>query len=186
MRAVWILLIGLLLPVAPAAVEAAPGGADVTPFELTGFSITEEVVVPGTPEIVYDHLTGDISGWWDHTMSGDPVSLVIEPRVGGRFLEVFDESGDAVEHGRVTFARRGRRLTFEGPLGFHGEAMSLVCNYRLSAAGEDSTRIALEVNGWGEKLDDDLGGMVGRVWHHFLVERFVPYVTEKVSAPDGK
>ncbi len=48
---------------------------------------------PGNPIFVFDHLTGDISEWWDHSFSPNPYKLFIEPRPGGGFYEIFDEAG---------------------------------------------------------------------------------------------
>ncbi|MDZ7624588.1 MAG: hypothetical protein U5J96_09120 [Ignavibacteriaceae bacterium] len=31
------------------------------------FSFEKEVTLPGTPEVIFDAVTGDISGWWDHS-----------------------------------------------------------------------------------------------------------------------
>ena len=49
------------------------------------FSFEMNFSYPGAPEFVYDHLTGDISGWWDHSFSGTPALLYIEPKPGGGF-----------------------------------------------------------------------------------------------------
>jgi hypothetical protein len=35
---------------------------------------------PGDPVFVYDHLTGDISDWWDHSFVENPLKLFIEAR----------------------------------------------------------------------------------------------------------
>jgi len=70
----------------------------------------------GSPEIIFDAITGDISPWWDHTYSEKPVKLFIEPRPGGHFLEVFNEQGDGVIHATVTGAQRGKFFT-------HGRAV---------------------------------------------------------------
>jgi len=43
---------------------------------------------PGDPVFVYDHLTGDISEWWDHSFSEKPYKLFIEARPGGGFYEI--------------------------------------------------------------------------------------------------
>ena len=29
------------------------------------FSFDKQVTLPGTPEVIFDAVTGDISGWWD-------------------------------------------------------------------------------------------------------------------------
>ncbi len=49
------------------------------------FSFEKEVTLPGTPEIIFDAVTGDISGWWDHSFSENPKKFYIEPKPGGGF-----------------------------------------------------------------------------------------------------
>lgn len=171
-----------LVAAAVATVAAAsgrgerPGSAGVREIELGGFAVEHELVLPGSPETIYDAITGDVSGWWDHTFSESPRRLYMEAKPGGGFYEIFDEAGNGVQHATVTFAERGKRLRFEGPLGFSGHALRMVHTYEFEAAG-DSTRLKLSVHGAGE-LQDGWAEAVDGVWHHFLVERFKPYVEE--------
>ncbi len=132
---------------------------------------------PGDPGFVYDHLTGDISEWWDHSFSSSPYKIFIEPRPGGGFYEIFDESGDGALHARVIFAKRGEMLRMEGPLGLSGQALTLVCTYTLKASGSDGTMLTLNVNGAGD-FSPDTPETVRQVWEHFLWERFKPYIEE--------
>ncbi|MCW8804045.1 MAG: hypothetical protein OQK57_06570, partial [Ignavibacteriaceae bacterium] len=60
------------------------------------FSFEKEVTLPGTPEIIFDAVTGDISGWWDHSFSENPKKFYIEPKPGGGFWEIFDDEGNGV------------------------------------------------------------------------------------------
>ena len=60
------------------------------------FSFEKEVTLPGTPDIIFDAVTGDISGWWDHSMSENPIEFFIEPVPGGGFYEIFDNEGNGV------------------------------------------------------------------------------------------
>ncbi len=139
------------------------------------FAFDFRVDLPGPPAEMYDALTGDISGWWDHSMSGDPLHLEIEPRPGGHFREIFDESGDGVIHAVVTQAQRGKLLRMEGPLGLAGHAVHMVTTYTLepTPAGcqlEVTVRAAGEVHpGWEQ--------VVEATWRHFIEERFLPYVS---------
>ena len=165
--------LGLALPS-----DAAPGSANgAEPVETGGFSFTLERTVPGTPVEVYDALTGDISAWWDHTFSDSPARLYIEPRPGGGFYEIFDDSGDGVRHAVVTAARRGELLRFEGPLGLAGHALFMVATYELAAVGDAgaSTHLTVSVHAAGE-IQEDWAWAVEAVWHHFIDERFVPFV----------
>jgi hypothetical protein len=80
-----------------------------------------------------------------------------------------------VKHAEVIFAQRGKLLRFEGALGFSGKALEMVHTYEFEAVGADSTRLALTVRAWGE-MEEGWAAAADGVWHHFLVERFKPYV----------
>lgn len=153
-------------------------------LEIRGARITHELTLPGTPEMIYDAISGDISGWWDHSFSDNPAKFYIEAKPGGGFFELFDGSGDGVQHATVTFAQKGKLLRFEGPLGLTGRALHLIHSYEFAAQGADSTHLKLTINGIGE-LDQDLVNLVDSVWHHFLFERFKPFV-EGGFKPLGK
>lgn len=133
---------------------------------------------PGDPVFVYDHLTGDISDWWDHSFTEKPYRLFIEAKPGGGFYEIFNESGDGARHASVIYAERGKMLRMEGPLGLSGQALTLVCTYSLAPAGRDSTTLTLHVNGAGE-FTRETPGIVEQVWEHFLREQFDPYIREQ-------
>lgn len=144
------------------------------------FSFSFDVKLPGTPESVYDLATGDISGWWDHSMSEKPYKLFIEAKPGGGFYELFDEKGNGVKHAEVIYADRGKLLRFDGPLGLSGKAIQIVTTYKFEKIGSDSTLINLTVNAAGQ-MEKDLDKVVKGVWHHFLVERFKPFVKNKLK-----
>lgn len=155
-------------------VGAGSARAEVKANEVGGFDLAQKLVVRGTPTQVYDMITGDLTPWWDHTFSAHPKALYIEPWPGGGFYEIFDDEGNGVRHATVTWAERGKRLRFEGPLGLSGNATTFVCTYDLAAQGADSTAIAFSASvagkvekGWPEGVDG--------VWRHFLVERLLPY-----------
>lgn len=147
------------------------------------FQFEMNFTYPGDPVFIYDHLTGDISEWWDHSFSQHPHKLYIEPRPGGGFYEIFNESGDGARHATVIFAKRGEMLRMEGPLGLSGMALTLVCTYSLKASGEDGTLLTLQVNGAGE-FTEETPELVRQVWEHFLWEQFRPYIQEKHNQGD--
>ena len=55
------------------------------------FAFAKEVILPGTPEQIFNVATGDISGWWDHSFSETPKKLFIEAKPRGGFWEIFDD-----------------------------------------------------------------------------------------------
>ena len=141
------------------------------------FSFDMNFSYPGDPVFVYDHLTGDISNWWDHSFSEQPYKLFIEARPGGGFYEIFNESGDGALHAKVIYAERGKMLRMEGPLGLSGQALTLVCTYTLKAEDANSTLLTLNVNGAGA-FSDEIPEIVRQVWEHFLWEQFQPYIED--------
>src|SRR5579872_6203267 len=95
------------------------------------FQVTQEVILPAKPEAVYDAVTGDITGWWDHSFSGKPKKLYIEAKPGGGFWEIFNDAGEGVLHATVIYAEPGKMLRFAGPLGLSGQAVNVVTTYEF-------------------------------------------------------
>jgi len=141
------------------------------------FSFEKEVTLPGNPDVIYDAITGDISGWWDHSFSKNPYKLFIEAKPGGGFYEIFDEEGNGALHATIIYADRGKILRFDGPLGLSGTAIQLVCTYHFEAVKKDSTKLKLEVHASGETAEG-LPAIVEKVWEHFIFDRFKPYIEE--------
>ena len=152
-----------------------PALADHKPLSTGAFEVTQRVILPGTPEQIFDAVTGDIKAWWDHSVSGDPLKLYIEPKPGGGFWEIFDDSGDGVRHATVTAASRGKLLRLVGPLGLAGNGIEMEHTYEFSTVDENNTLLRVTVKahgvmqeGWAEAVDG--------VWNHFLHEQLKPYV----------
>lgn len=167
MKTLLICALSLLLPaVAPAEVEEVPTGS--FRFEFT-------VAMPGSPEEVFDAATGDVSGWWDHSMSGDPIELTIEPRPGGHFLEIMDEQGGGVVHATVIQAQRGKLLRMHGPMGLAGFAVDMVTTWTLEENDAGGTDFHVEVHAAGE-IYEDWGELVEKTWRHFIEGRLLPHL----------
>lgn len=139
------------------------------------FSFDKQVTLPGTPEIIFDAVTGDISGWWDHSFTDNPKEFFIEPVPGGGFWEIFDDEGNGVLHARVIYADRGKMLRFDGPLGLSGKAIQIVTTYQFEPVGTDSTLFNVSVHAAGE-VEEGLPEIVERVWEHFIFEQLEPYI----------
>jgi hypothetical protein len=168
-------LAAILLVAAGAVALAVMAAAEHRDLPTGAFSVELELVLPGAPETIYDAITGDISGWWDHSFTKSPEKFYIEPKPGGGFWEIIDDTGDGVLHATVIYAQRGKLLRFDGPLGFSGKAVQMVHTYEFAHVGTDSTRLTLNVRAAGE-MEDSWADAVEQVWFHFLVERFKPYV----------
>jgi uncharacterized protein YndB with AHSA1/START domain len=156
------------------ALQASP---EITPFEPQGFRTRLEVEIAAPREAVFEAATGDVSPWWDHTFSGDPAELVIEPEFGGRFYERFraGEPSGAL-HGRVILVDAPQTLRIHGPLGLSGRAVDHVANWTLEEIGDGaSTRFTVDLAMTGE-IDAELAGVVLGVWTHFIEGRLKPYM----------
>ena len=173
MKAILKILVPLLFLAMACSRDGGTGTSKTFRFEMN-------FTYPAPPDVVYDHLTGNIGGWWDHSFSGNPYKLYIEAKPGGGFYEIFDESGDGVKHATVTYAKRGELLRMEGPLGLSGQAVTLVCTYTLSPSEEEGTQLKLTVNGAGD-FTEETPAVVKQVWEHFLWEQFRPYLMGQIS-----
>ena len=154
---------------------ATTAGAETRAAATGAFTVQHSITLPGKPETIYDAITGDISGWWDHSFSESPKRFFIDARPGGGFWEYFDEGKNGVQHATVIYAHRGKRLRFEGPLGLSGNAITCVTSYDFAPVAGDSTRLDVSVHCAGE-YDEKWPPLVDQVWRHFIVERFKPYV----------
>jgi hypothetical protein len=171
MRVAPALLTALLL----AALLAGAGLQSAVTAPPTGaFRFSFDVPLAGTPAAVFDDFTGDVSAWWDHHYSSQPVALEIEPRVGGAFRETFDAAGNGCEHARVTYFERGKTLRLEGPLGLAGNATLLVSTLEFLPAEPGQTTLRLTCEGAGH-VEEAWGTAVEGVWKHFLIEQFKPH-----------
>lgn len=174
------------LAVAPPALPSSPSATPSSSPLPTGTMLVKfDVTLPGTPEEIFDAVTGDVSGWWDHTFSSKPYRLYIEPRPGGGFYEIFDRDGNGVRHATVTYAHRGKLLRMEGALGLTGLAVTAVHSMVFTPVGSDSTTIGFEMHASGE-MPPATQPLVDGVWRHFLIERFKPYVESGKHKPPAR
>lgn len=174
-----------LLSLVPQLVRAQEQEEVPAAEPIAALSIHVETLLPGTPEWVYDAITGDVSEWWDHRYTKEPHRFVLEPHPGGHFIEIFNEHGDGAVHANVIWAERGERMRFVGPLGFSGQPTEIVTTFDFTPVGADSTHLAVEVNAMGP-MNAEQQSALRRVWRHFILDRFEPYVEELHTNKQGK
>jgi len=172
----------VLVPLSLVFATALP--AEIRRETETTFEVYHEVHLPVSPMVAWEAATGDISGWWDHTMSGDPHALVIEPVVGGLFREEFDAAGHGVVHARVIHAKPGERLTYAGPLGFNGYPLESVISL-VFVPEKDGEGTLLKVicrgSGW---IEEGWVAAIDQVMHHFYAVRLVGYLMPDAGSED--
>ncbi len=86
--------------------------------------------------------------WWppDHTVSGAPAAVVIEPGIGGRIFERSDR-GEEIDWGTVTAWDPPRRLAYRWHLG-QDPATPTDVEIRFAALGPQRCRVRIEHRGW--------------------------------------
>jgi hypothetical protein len=86
--------------------------------------------------------------WWpaDHTVSGSPVSVVLEGRIGGRIFERTAQ-GDEHDWGVVTAWRPPDLLACRWHLGVGADRATDVA-IRFVPLDADATRVEIEQSGW--------------------------------------
>ena len=120
---------------------------------MTQLTASAEVVVGARPDEAFALFTDEIGLWWrrDTRYWNDPErgqSLRIEPRAGGRFVEVHDlDTGEGFEIGRVTAWEPGRRLGLTWTQANWPEDVSTDIEVTFEPAG-DGTRVRLAHSGW--------------------------------------
>jgi DNA-binding transcriptional ArsR family regulator/uncharacterized protein YndB with AHSA1/START domain len=146
---------------------------------LESVSIDLELTIAAGPEPVFEALTRNVSAWWGPPyLHGDATDLVLEPRIGGRFYEVWGED-EGVLWATVTSLRRPRELRLVGPIGMpeptHGVVTfqlepredATIVRLRHEAFGKigAQTRASYEA-GWKDLLDIRLRALVERGVRH--------------------
>ena len=142
-------------------------------------TVSQSVEVPVDPAAAFELYTGGINRWWrrDSWYWNDRErarGLRIEPFVGGRFVEVYDEAtGEGFEIGRVTVWEPGRRVAYtwrqaDWP---PGEELEIKVTFAPGAAGGV---VAVNVRGW-ERLAG--GAELGRGCGEGAGEQVVHEVT---------
>jgi uncharacterized protein YndB with AHSA1/START domain len=117
-----------------------------------------EVVVEASPEEAFRIFTDEIGLWWrrDTPYWNDPergLSIRIEPRLGGRFLEVYDvERETGFEVGRVTAWEPGSRLGLTWTQASWPEGISTDIEVTFEPA-DGGTLVRLEQTGF-ERVPD--------------------------------
>ena len=101
-----------------------------------------DVEVPVDPDRAFRIFTEEIDDWWVRSPTtfmdgGRARGRRIEPGVGGRLLEVYDDAaGDVLELGRITVWEPGKRLVLETP-------DETEADFRFEATGS-GTRVSVE------------------------------------------
>jgi uncharacterized protein YndB with AHSA1/START domain len=93
-----------------------------------------EITIDASPEDVWTSLVEGVGEWWPHSFTEHPVTIALEPWIGGRFYEQFDTEGGGALYALVTYIEPGKALAISGHMGMPG-ARQYVKKYTIERAG---------------------------------------------------
>ena len=132
-------------------------------------AILRSIDVAVDPQTAFDAFTAEIGLWYRSLPFAwnDParaVGIRFEPRVGGRWLEVWDEAtGEGYEIGRILAWEPGARLvTTYRNIYLPPEPLTEI-EVRFDAIGK-GTRVSLEHRGWDRLPLEVFTTWSGRAW----------------------
>lgn len=132
------------------------------------------IVVPVRPDRAFTMFVGDIGRWWkkdtQHWLAPDiAIEMRIEPRVGGRMIEVHDAAtGGGTAIGTVTAYEPGRRLAMTWRLPFWAAGADSDVEVVFTPAGADATRVEIIHDLARAKLAPDRYASYDRGWSVLL------------------
>ena len=131
--------------------------------------ITETIVYDVKPSVLFTALTEDIGEWWH----GMETPVVLEPWLGGRFMEMFDDAQNGVLFATVDRFIRNEQLGLFGTMG-DDTTISLL-RLQLTAVADEKTRLTLEHRFIGE-VESTIYGAFQQSWNELLHERLKDYL----------
>jgi len=144
-------------------VEAGGSGLDSNRLAV---DVALEVAIAGTPASVFAALTDDPGGWWGHPFVGDQaIGLSLEPRLGGLFVERWDDGGYVIA--TVTRWAQDRQLELTGP--FHLGVAVGVASFEL-AAGDEDTLVQFSFRAVGA-VDPEVAEQMAKGWTELIGAR---------------
>jgi Activator of Hsp90 ATPase homolog 1-like protein len=131
-----------------------------------------ELELDCAPAHAFHTWTDRLSTWWPrgHSVSGDPVAVVLEPRVGGRIFER-TSSGQEIDWGWVTTWDPPQRIGYRWHMR-REPAEATDVDVRFNSTPDGRTRLEIVHSGW-ERLgaeaeawrDANRGGWDGLLPH---------------------
>ncbi len=121
-------------------------------------TVAVAVEVAVDPAAAFEIFTDEIGRWWrpgplNWNYADRAIGMRIEPGVGGRWIEVHDDStGEGFEHGRVLVWEPGRRLVLRYEDRGH-DIDGTEVEVRFEPV-EGGTRVTLEHRGWDRVAAD--------------------------------
>lgn len=129
---------------------------------LRQFTLDLAIHLPAPPPRVWSALTLDIDRWWNYRLR-ERARCIIEPEVGGRWVQAWDSGGALF--GTFTVWDPPHLLVVTGQLAMTGPAHN-VLELRLAGAG-GGTEVTVRHDAFG-RFDADAGAIYEAGWRELL------------------
>jgi uncharacterized protein YndB with AHSA1/START domain len=141
------------------------GGAEVArlaPFALAHFAAEQQIFLPAPPARAWAAFTLEIDHWWTYRLR-DRTRCTIEPFVGGRWMQEWDNGGALF--GNFTVWDPPRLLMVVGPLAMTRPAHNLLEFHFEPTDG--GTQVLIRHEAYGV-FDDDTEEMYANGWRDLI------------------
>jgi DNA-binding transcriptional ArsR family regulator/uncharacterized protein YndB with AHSA1/START domain len=140
-------------------------GRQMKPIQPT-VDIAQDIEIAGTPAAVFAALTKDTGGWWGHPfVTARATSLALDPRLGGLFVEQWDNGGQVIAS--VTGWAQDEYLQLTGS--FHMGVGVGVATFDLAESGA-GTLVRFSFRAIGV-VDAEVAGAMSRAWAELVGTR---------------
>jgi DNA-binding transcriptional ArsR family regulator/uncharacterized protein YndB with AHSA1/START domain len=140
-------------------------GRQMKPIQPT-VDIAQDIEIAGTPAAVFAALTKDIGGWWGHPfVTARATSLALDPRLGGLFVEQWDNGGQVIAS--ATGWAQDEYLQLTGS--FHMGVGVGVATFDLAESGA-GTLVRFSFRAIGV-VDAEVAGAMSRAWAELVGTR---------------
>jgi DNA-binding transcriptional ArsR family regulator/uncharacterized protein YndB with AHSA1/START domain len=136
------------------------------PSTRPAVDVALEVAMAAPPSVVFSALTQDPGGWWGHPfLAQQAVGLSLEPRLGGMFIEHWDDGGSVIA--TVTGWSQHRHLELTGR--FHLGVALGVAAFDLARTDEGTfLRFAFRAVG---AVDPEVAEQMAQGWDELIGTR---------------
>ncbi len=143
----------------------------MVPATLQHFAYEQTIYLPAPPPKVWAAFTLDIDHWWSYRLR-DRTRCTIETRVGGRWMQEWDNGGALF--GNFTVWDPPKLLCVTGPLAMTRPAHNLL-EFQFDAA-DTGTQVTIRHEAFGT-FDPDTGDMYASGWRELIGRSLHSYLS---------
>jgi DNA-binding transcriptional ArsR family regulator/uncharacterized protein YndB with AHSA1/START domain len=144
--------------------------------------IQQDVILQATPDQVFQALTDKINTWWGYRVTADS-QVYLEPYVGGRFYESFDNGGGAL-YALVTYLKPGEEIRLAGSMGLIEEAVYNIIHITLHLRQPNTTCLQLTHHFLG-RVNVITVDAFERSWEELLTQHLKSFIEQERSESFG-